>query len=161
MKINLNRIFFVLTLCLSLFLAGCASNTSPNTYESSEVGVARKVLSGTVIGRRAVKVDNNSGVGGLAGTAAGAAAGSAIGGDSTTHLIGAIGGAVVGGVVGNAADKGLHQQQGFEYIIKMKKGLTISIVQVQEVPFEINQPVLVVYGEKTRVIPDSTVPMRH
>lgn len=148
--------FVALVMFLGL-LSGCAPNVSPHTYEASEAGVASKVLSGVVIGKRAVKVDANSGVGGLAGAGAGAVGGSAIGGSSRGNAVGAIGGAVVGGLVGNAIEKAVHSHKAFEYIIKLSNGSTISIAQVQELEFEVGQHVLVIYGAKTRIVPDNTI----
>ncbi|HXH55314.1 MAG TPA: hypothetical protein VNK03_06200 [Gammaproteobacteria bacterium] len=138
-------------------MTACGPNVSPNTYEASESGVASKVVAGVVIGKRAVKIDAKSGVGGLAGAGMGAAGGSAIGGSSRANIVGGIGGAVIGGVLGHAVDKAAHSHKAFEYIINLKNGSTISIAQVQEMEFEVGQPVLVIYGARTRIVPDNTI----
>lgn len=145
-------IFIILTGLIS----ACAKNVSPNTYEAAEAGVASKVVHGTIVGKRAIKIDANSGVGGLAGAGAGAIAGSTVGGSTRGNIAGAVGGAVLGGVIGNAVDKGVNRHKGFEYIIKLKNGSTIAIAQVQELQFEINQPVMVIYGAMTRIVPDDS-----
>lgn len=137
-------------------LVGCAQNVSSTTYNSSEVGVAAKVVPGVVLSRRAVKIDANSGAGGIAGAAAGAAAGSGVGGSVQGNIVGAIGGAVAGGLMGNAIDKGVNNQQGIEYIIKLKSGETISVVQAANVQFAPKQHILVIYGAMTRLVADST-----
>lgn len=142
----------LLTLCFAL--VGCAQNVSPNTYNGSEVGVVSKVKKGVVVSRRVVLIDNNSGAGGLAGAAAGAAGGSTLGSGASTNIVGAIGGAVVGGVIGNAVDKGLNQHKGYEYIIKLNDGQTISVVQSLDMHFAVKQRVMVIYGAMTRIIPD-------
>jgi len=139
------------------FISACAKNVSPDTYGACEVGVSSKVIPGVIIGKRAVKVDGDSGVGGVAGAATGATAGSAIGGSPRANIASAIGGAVIGGVAGHAIDKAIHSHKGFEYIIKLKDGATIAITQIQDLQFEINQRVLVIYGAMTRVVPDNTV----
>lgn len=146
--------FSVLLACAGL--VSCAQNVSPNTYQTGEVGVVSKVKKGVVISKRVVKIDNTSGAGGLAGVAGGAAAGSTLGSGTSTNIVGAVGGAVVGGVVGHAIDKSINQHQGFEYIIKLEKGETISVTQTADVQFNINQRVLVIYGAMTRVVPDDT-----
>jgi outer membrane lipoprotein SlyB len=138
-------------------MTGCGPNVSPNTYEASESGVASKVVSGIVVGKRAVKVDAKSGLGGLAGAGMGAAGASAIGGSPHANIAAGIGGAVIGGVLGNAVDKAAHSHKAFEYIINLKNGSTISIAQVQEVEFEVGQSVLVIYGAMTRIVPDNTI----
>lgn len=153
----MKNFLFVTVLSVMLgFLTACAPNVSPHTYQASESGVASKVLSGVIVGKRAVKVDANSGVGGLAGAGIGAAGGSAIGGSSHSNIAGAIGGAVLGGVVGNAIEKAIHSNKAFEYIINLKDGSTISITQVQELEFAVGQSVLIIYGATTRIVPDNT-----
>lgn len=142
--------------CISCFaLFGCTKNISPTTYEASEVGTAHKVTAGVVISKRLVDIDVNSGVGGIAGATAGGAAGSMIGGNKATNVIGAVGGAVAGGVVGNALEKGIRKTQGYEYMIKLDDGATISVAQVKDLPLSINQRVLIIYGPTTRVVPDN------
>lgn len=138
------------------FLSACGKHVSPNTYQASEAGVASKVVPGVVIGKRAVKVDASTGIGGVAGAVAGGAGGSAIGGSTQANIAGAVGGAVVGGAIAHVADKAINTHQAFEYIIRLKTGATIAITQVQELQFELNQPVLIIYGAMTRIIPDNT-----
>lgn len=150
------RSLVVISMLFSL-LSGCTGNVSPNTYDAAEAGVASKVVQGVIIGKRKVKIDANSGAGGLAGAAAGAVGGSAIGGGDRTHIAGAIGGAVLGGMIGNQIDKRVNRHQAYEYIIRLKNGSTISIAQVQELEFAIHQPVLVIYGATTRIVPDECV----
>ena len=147
-------------LFLLLSLVSCAKNVSSTTYEASEVGVTSKVVSGEIISKRVVNIDDNSGAGGLAGTVAGAAAGSSVGGSPAGHVVGAVGGAVIGGVAGNAIDKAINRHQGFEYIIKLKSGSVVSIVQEKDVELKVHQHVLVIYGAMTRIIPDETVSSR-
>lgn len=154
----MKRILLSVALLSALGLTtACGPNVSPNTYEASESGVASKVVAGVIVGKRAVKVDAKSGVGGLAGAGIGAAGGSAIGGSSRANIAGAIGGAVIGGVVGHAIDKAAHSHKAFEYIINLKNGSTISIAQVQEMEFEVGQHVLIIYGATTRIVPDNTI----
>ncbi len=152
----MKKILFISSLILSLGLTGCAQNLSTNTYNGSDVGVATTVKKGVVVSRRQVNIDNNSGAGGLAGATTGAVAGSMIGGNTATNIIGAIGGAVVGGVAGNAIDSSINKHQGFQYIVRLNTGRTISVVQTQETAFSVHQRVLVVYGRNTHLEPDDT-----
>lgn len=154
-------ILIIISMMTSL-VTGCGTNVSPNSYDACEAGVASKVAHGTVIGKRKVTIDARGGAGGLAGTAAGAIGGSAIGGGDRAHLLGAVGGAVLGGVIGNAIDKKINTHQAYEYIVKLKNGSTISVAQAQELEFQINQPVMVIYGPTARIVPDDCVPeQRH
>ncbi|MEI8055662.1 MAG: hypothetical protein WCH10_06740 [bacterium] len=140
-------------------LCGCAQNVSPNTYTTGEVGVVSRVKPGVIIAKRVIDIDNNSGMGGPAGLAGGAVAGSMIGASSSTstHVLGAVGGAVVGGVVGHVVDKAVNHHTGYEYIIKLNDGQTVSVVQEKSVQLAIKQHVLVIYGAMTRVVPDNAV----
>lgn len=148
-----------LIFCVSAIalISGCAQNVSPNTYTTSEVGIASKVVPGVIIAKRVVVVDANSKAGGLAGAVAGGAAGSVLGtGSAAGQVVGAVGGAVVGGLIGNAADKSFNKHKGVEYIIRLKTGSTIAITQTEDLNLSINQPVLIIYGAMTRIVPDNT-----
>lgn len=154
------RYLLILTIICSM-LNSCAQNVSPNTYQASEVGVTSKVVPGVIIAKRAVNIDANSGAGGLAGAAAGAAAGTGVGGNTAGNIVGAVGGAVVGGVMGSAVDSAVNHHQGYEYIIQIKKGSSISVVQAEDLKFTIGQHVLVIYGAMTRIIADETLSHKH
>ncbi len=155
--IKMKKILLTLSLLFIVsLLNACAKNVSPNTYDSSEVGVASKVVPGTIVAIRQVSIDANSGAGGLAGVAAGGTAGSLVGGSTAGTVLGVIGGAVVGGVVGNAADKAINHHNGYEYIIKLNNKSVISITQVEDLKLSVNQRVLIIYGAMTRIVPDTT-----
>lgn len=147
----------LIQLCIVIFslsmLTACAPNLSSGSYTGSQVGVANKTVTGTIVGKRVVQIDNNSGMGGLLGAGAGAVAGSAIGGGARANILGGIGGAVAGGLIGNAVDKGIHSQQGFEYIIKVSQNNTISVTQAADTNLSVGQKVMVIYGNPVRVIP--------
>ncbi len=144
---------FVLFLCLGC-LVGCMPNISPNTYGRNEVGVVGKAYEGVVIARRVVSIDNNSGVGALAGTIGGGAIGSQVGGSRAAHIVGAVGAGVLGGTVGNAVDRTFNNRMGYEYIIRLENGKSISIVQEKSVQLMVGQKVTVIQGATTaRIIP--------
>jgi len=139
---------------LAMFVVGCSENLSPD-YTASDIGVSSKVMSGIIVGKRAVKIDNNSSVGGIAGATAGAAAGSMLGDRTATKVIGGVGGAVVGGFAGNQVDKSLSRSTGYEYLVKLENGKTVAIVQSEDMQFAVDQHVLVISGRKTRIVPDT------
>lgn len=151
---NMKNIFvIVLSTVMCVLISGCARNVNPNTYTAQEVGRPSRVASGVIISKRPVSIDANSGAGGLAGTAAGAAAGSAVGGSPAGNLVAMIGGAVIGGLTGDAIDKSVNHHQGFEYIIRLRKNHTISVVQAANMQFSVRQHVMVVFGRPTRIVP--------
>jgi|JI102314A1RNA_FD_contig_31_1682951_length_2217_multi_7_in_0_out_0_1 outer membrane lipoprotein SlyB len=146
--------FFQTFAVASLFLlAACSGNLSSGTYSGGQVNTADKVLYGVITSKRTVHIDNSSGIGTLAGTVAGATAGSAIGGGTRANILGGVGGALAGGLLGSAVDKGINSQQGYEYIIRLSKGSTIAVTQSQDNNLAVGTNVMVIYGDKVRVVP--------
>jgi outer membrane lipoprotein SlyB len=147
-------------LLIMLVLAGCASSLSPDTYTTRTAGSIHRVVKGRIVSARVVQVsdDWNSGDGGATGTLAGAALGALAGsqiGHGTGSAAAAIGGAVAGGVLGNATQKGFTGQVGVEYVIKLRNGSMISVVQGPRPTLNRGQHVLIEYGYgRARVIPD-------
>ncbi len=149
-----------LMLGAAVLLAACAK-PNPNVYSAGEVGEAARVVPGVIVSKRLVEINGNTGIGAGVGAAGGAVAGATIGASSAAHIGGGIGGALVGGLVGNVIDKAAHSGKGYEYIIKLKHGGTISVVQAPSVELAVGEPVLMIYGATTRIIPDTRVPVRH
>ncbi len=153
----MKKIFTLLPLLLiSLVLVGCSPNLSSNTLNAGEVGTVNRTASGVILSKRAVQIDNNSRVGGLVGTGGGALAGSLISQNPTARIAGALGGAVLGGVIGNSLDQSIHSQIGYEYVIRLKNHNVITVTQTQDTNLFVGQKVLVIYGPRTRLIPDNT-----
>lgn len=141
-----------------LCVAGCAENLATSNYSTQEAARASKTVPAKIVSIRPVTINTNTGVGGLAGTVIGATAGSAIGGDTRTNIIGGAAGAVAGGVLGNAIEKGVSKNQGLEITMKLRDGSYTTVTQLAEknVYLSVGQKVLIIYGEKTRVVPDTT-----
>ena len=136
----------------ALLLAGCADNINSDHYYTNQAGRVSTVAQCTVLSVRYVTVDSEGGAGTLIGGIAGGVAGSTIGGGSTAHTLGAVGGALLGGVVGNVAEKGLSNQTGLEYIVKLDNGQVISITQGSGQALGVGQRCLVLFGSTNRVI---------
>lgn len=147
----------LLTTIAILVLGGCTNSSSTNIYRASNAGVASRVSKGIIVSKRMVKIEGNSGVGSIAGGIAGGAAGSTIGGSGAANVVGAVGGAVAAGIIGHELDQAINRKTGYEYIIKLKNGKTISVAQDKSIPLAIGQKVLIIYGATTRVIPDHPV----
>jgi len=116
-------------LALGLVLAsGCATHSTPSTFNRSEVGAARTVEMGTVRGLRDVTIQNDSrGVGTATGAALGGIAGSTIGSGTRANTAGAVAGAVAGGAAGNAMAR--SQRAGVEITVELDSGRTIAVTQ--------------------------------
>lgn len=52
-------------------------------------------------------------------------------------------------------DSSYNQTRGVEYIIKLKTGSVISVVQSEDLKLKNKQKILVIYGKHTRVVADN------
>lgn len=52
-------------------------------------------------------------------------------------------------------DNGYNQTRGVEYVIKLKSGGIISVVQSEDLKLKNKQAILVIYGRHTRVVADN------
>jgi outer membrane lipoprotein SlyB len=145
----------LLIVTFSLSLAACAPDLSSSTYNAGQVGVANQTVTGTIVGKRLVRIDRDRNIGTAVGAVGGAVAGSFIGGGTRENILGGLGGAVLGGLAGNAIEKGVVRQQGFEYVIRINKNQTISVTQTADNNLAIGERVMVIYGNPVRVIPSN------
>ncbi|MDI9239829.1 hypothetical protein QLQ15_13035 [Lysobacter sp. LF1] len=111
-----------------LTAAGCATHSTPSTFNRSEVGTARTVEWGTIRGLRDVTIQNDSrGVATATGAVLGGIAGSTIGGSSRANAAGAVAGAAAGGAAGNTMARG--SRAGVEITVELESGRTIAVTQ--------------------------------
>ncbi len=137
-------------------LCGCMRNISPDSYAAGSVGQVNRAVRGKIISARMVDIlGSQSGIGATSGAAAGGVAGSAIGGATRENIVGAIGGAVIGGIIGSMAEEGATRQQGMEYVIETDNGSLITVVQGIEPSLNVGDKVIVIYGQRSRVIADT------
>lgn len=135
-------------------IAGCASDIDSNYYSTGSVGQVSQAQGCTVVSVRPIKVSTQNGAGTAIGGIAGGIAGSQIGGGNTAHLLGAVGGAILGGFAGNAAQEGLTSQQGYEYIVRLDNGNTVSTTQGADVLLNPSQRCQIIFGNPARIIPN-------
>jgi len=115
-------------LVAAMGLGGCATHTTPNTFNRSEVGRAQSVERGVVESVRAVTIQNDSrGVATATGAVLGGIAGSTLGSGSRANTAGAVAGAVGGGAAGNALAR--SARQGLEVTVRLESGRTIAVIQ--------------------------------
>ena len=151
MKLFLRLITLLALFCL---VSACAPSLSSGVYQGGQVGVASQTVTGTVVSKRLVQINQNSGIGTLVGVGTGAVAGSAIGGGSRAPILTGIGGALAGGLLGNVLEGKVNSQQGYEYLIRVEKSKVISVTQTLDTNLSIGQSVTVIYGDPVRVIPN-------
>ena len=65
-------------------------------------------------------------------------------------------GAVIGGLAGTAADRALTTQGGMEYVVQLDGGQAVTLVQGPDTQIPVGQRVLVLYGERARIVPDQS-----
>lgn len=135
-------------------IAGCANDIDSNYYSTGSVGQVSQAQGCTVVSVRPIKVSTQNGAGTAIGGIAGGIAGSQIGGGNTAHLLGAVGGAILGGFAGNAAQEGLTSQQGYEYIVRLDNGNTVSTTQGADVLLNPGQRCQIIFGNPARIIPN-------
>lgn len=135
-------------------IAGCASDIDSNYYSTGSIGQVSQAQGCTVVSVRPIKVSTQNGAGTAIGGIAGGIAGSQIGGGNTAHLLGAVGGAILGGFAGNAAQEGLTSQQGYEYIVRLDNGNTVSTTQGADVLLNPGQRCQIIFGNPARIIPN-------
>ena len=148
---------FILFLALPLTVSGivgCASDINSNYYNTGSVGQISQAQGCTVLSVRPIRVATQNGTGSAVGSIAGGVAGSQIGGGNSAHLIGAVGGAILGGIAGNAAQKGLTSQSGYEYVVRLDNGSTISTTQGADVLLNPGQRCQIILGNPARIIPN-------
>jgi outer membrane lipoprotein SlyB len=127
---------------------------SPNSYGVGSVGQVNRAVRGAIVNARPVAIDGSQAVGATVGATAGAIGGSFVGGDMRANLIGAVAGAVAGGLIGAASEQSATRQQGMEYVVESQNGALLTIVQGSEPILEIGARVIVLYGNRSRIIPD-------
>lgn len=151
-----NTAFLLSALAIIVAGSACTPKISPDTYSVGSVGQVNRVVRGTIVSSRLVAISGTqSGAGAATGIAAGGVAGSAMGGNTRTNVLGAIGGAVVGGIAGAAIEESSTRQQGMEYVVETENGALLTVVQGTDPSLSVGQRVLVMYGQRARVIADT------
>lgn len=153
MRFNTSKVLIMAAL-LSIGVTACTTNMSSNTYSTSGATQMQRVVAGTIVSARQVQIaDDQNAIGSLGGAALGGLAGAQIG-HGAGSTAGAIGGALIGGLIGNQIEKQVTKQMGMEYVVKLKNGAMVSVVQGTDPMFYRGQHVMVVYGGgRPRVIP--------
>lgn len=156
---------FLIALLTIATLTGCAPTLSPDTYATSDAGQIKRMARGVILSSRIVKVSDDGrgiGVGTVTGGALGALAGSQVG-QGRGSLAAGIGGALLGGIAGSHVQQGLTTQSGMEYVIKLRDGSLLSIVQSLVPSLQRGQRVLVQFGAdgRSRVIADPAYDTRY
>lgn len=144
---------------LSLAVAGCARQISPNVVDGAAVGETIRTEPGVVEMVRVVEVqegdrlqENTTGaaVGGLAGGAAASRIGQGWG---KVAAIGA--GAIAGAALGAVAEREITRQQALEYTVRLDNGQRVTVVQGGDSAIPSGSRVFVQFSNRgrSRVVP--------
>ena len=143
--------FVLFVFCMILF--SCTRDINGDSYQLSSVGEAGRVEKGVIVDVREVKIQGNGEAGTLTGGVAGGVAASTVGRGGGSVLA-SVGGALLGALVGGLAQRELTEQTALQYIVRLKNGEMISVVQGMKNPLAVGQRVFVLYGRQTRLIAD-------
>jgi len=150
----MKKILLLLIITIPLTLLSSCANDGPS-YSANSIGQVSDIKQGKIIDIQKVNIkgrDNvGSRVGGMAGGLGGALAGS---GNMLTSIAGSIGGALVGGVAGGAAEQALTRSQAYQFVIQLKDGRSIAVLQEEDKGLSIGDDVTILAsGNNTRIVP--------
>src|SRR5690554_64263 len=129
----------------TMFLTGCASSLSGDTYSRADARKVQTIRMGTIESLRPVRIEGTkTPIGAGAGAVVGGIAGSSIGGGRGSTVAAVIG-AVAGGLAGAAAEEGLTRTQGVEITVREDDGALRSYVQA------VNPNEIFRVGERVRI----------
>ena len=111
-------------------LAGCASgDLGGNVYSRDHARRAHTVKIGTIVALKEVRIEGTkSGIGAVSGAVLGAVVGNTIGSGSG-KAVSQVGGAIAGTYAGSKVEEALSKQKGWEIIVDLENGNSVSIVQ--------------------------------
>lgn len=110
-----------------VLLSNCNKSIPPGDYDASEVGKIKKVVPGTILSIRPVRLHSKN--------------------DNLNAPID------MGSTHGSG--QSIQRNHGFEYVIRLNSGSIISVVQSENIKLKNKQRILVIYGAHTRVVPDN------
>ncbi|MDR3155527.1 MAG: hypothetical protein LBT90_00265 [Holosporaceae bacterium] len=158
-----NRFAYLFAVCgIILCISGCSRDISSSSYDEASVGETRDAYPCVVVKVRRVKVVMNMKEGRV-GIGAGALTGGSLG-----HVLAhgqqgqgfaMMAGGLVGALAGAALEKGLTDQDGLEYTVRLlRTGDMKVVVQGFDSPLHAGQRALLVVGSngRSRVVRDDS-----
>jgi outer membrane lipoprotein SlyB len=137
-------------------LAACAPVHSGSSYGRTQVGQEQRVSRGTILAMREVRITGTeTGAGTIGGGVIGGVAGSTIGQGARANIAGAAAGAVLGAVLGSMAEGKLTETTATEFTVREQNGAIIAVVQANDERLREGERVVVVRGEKLRILRDT------
>lgn len=141
-----NLLIAMIALITPVFISGCASSLSGDTYSREEARTPHTVRMGTIEALRPVKIEGTkTNVGTAAGAIVGGVAGSSVGGGKG-EIVAAVIGAVAGAIAGAAIEEGITRTQGVEITVQEDSGALRSYVQ------QLNEGEIFRVGDRVRIL---------
>lgn len=141
-----STVLTVSLLAAAMFVGGCQSTLSGDSYSRDEARKVQVVRMGTIESLRPVKIEGTkTPIGSGAGTIVGGVAGSGVGGGRGSAVAAVIG-AVAGGMLGAATEEGLTRTQGVEITVREDDGSLRAYVQ------EVQQNEVFRVGDRVRIL---------
>ena len=133
-------------------LIGCSKPQNASTeYSRSQINSAQETIIATIVSRRVVTIDGDSGVGGAAGGLTGYIAGSTVGDTPGENALGAIAGSIIGATIGSAVESKNQSVEASEYVLKAKDGKLFTILMTDN-KFKVGEAVYVGLGDTTKIL---------
>lgn len=147
---------------LAANLAACAAapDREPEVDERT-VGKIHRTDYGEVVSVTRIDVEGGKRYeGALIGATLGGVLGAVIGPGTTGSILGGLLGAAGGGLAGRQIQEELRED-GYEYEIRLDDGSMVTVVELDQEPLRVGQPVRLVYGDEyVRVEPRSAATAR-
>ena len=149
--LNLLKYWTVIVFTLA-GLIGCSKPQNASTeYSRSQINSAQETIIATVVSKRVVTVDGDSGVGGTAGGLTGYIAGSTVGDTPGENAVGAIAGSIIGATIGSAVESKNQSVEATEYVLEAEDGKLFTILMTDS-KFTVGETVYVGLGDTTKIL---------
>ena len=133
-------------------LFGCSKPQNTSTdYSRSQISSAQETIIATIVSKRVVTVDGDSGIGGTAGGLTGYIAGSTVGDTPGENAIGAIAGSIIGATIGSAVESKNQSIEATEYVLEAEDGKLFTILMTDN-KFNVGEAVYVGLGDTTKIL---------
>ena len=133
-------------------LNGCSKPQNVSTeYSRSQINSVQETIIATIISKRVVTVDGDSGVGRTAGGLTGYIAGSTVGDTPSENAIGAIAGSIIGATIGSAVEIENQAVAATEYVLKAEDGKLLTILMTDNT-FNVGEAVYVGLGDTAKIL---------
>ena len=133
-------------------LNACSKPQNVSTeYSRSQINSVQETIIATVMSKRVVTVDGDSGVGGTAGGLTGYIAGSTVGDTPSENAIGAIAGSIIGASIGSAVESEIQAVAATEYVLKEEDGKLLTIIMTDNT-FNVGEAVYVGLGDTAKIL---------